>query len=427
MGSSERYRAGLAGARRGRRLAVLFVLGALSAIGPLSMDMYLPSTPAIAADLQAGQSLVQLTMSACLAGLAVGQLVAGPLSDSLGRRRPLLAGMAAFTVLSLACAAAPDIGVLIVLRFLQGMAGAAGVVLSLAMVRDLYEGPDVARILGSLTLVFGLAPVLAPIIGGQLLRVTSWRGVFAVLAGAGLALLAGSWLLPETVPPERRSPPRLRQLVADSRTLLRDRQFTGSAAAVACGTAALITYISTLPFIVEDAYRQSPQRFSLIFAVNALGLTAMAQLGARLVRRRSPALLLRTSLAVQMAAGAALIAAAATGHPPLITLLVPLFVIVAAFGMMRPNGTALAMAGHAAIAGTASAYLGATQFMSGALLAPIAGVGGRGAVLPAAIMIGSLCAAALGLNLLLTRGRPSGRPDRPPAPAPELTGQAGPE
>ncbi|MBO0833632.1 MAG: multidrug effflux MFS transporter, partial [Actinobacteria bacterium] len=303
---------------RARRLGLLALLGALSAFGPLSMDMYLPSIPTIAADLHAGQSLVQLTLSACLAGLALGQLVAGPLSDGLGRRKPLLAGLAAFTLISLVCAVAPNIGVLIAFRFLQGAAGAAGVVLSLAMVRDMYEGTELARILGSLTLVFGLAPVLAPVIGGQVLRFTSWRGVFGVLAAIGLALLAASCFLPETLAPQRRTTAGLRRLAADSRTLLADRQFDGNALAVGLGTAALITYISSLPFIVEDAYGRSPQLFSLIFAINALGLTAAAQTSARLVRRRSPAVLVDGSQAVQLLAAAVLVAVALTMHPPLI-------------------------------------------------------------------------------------------------------------
>lgn len=405
----------------GRRLGLLVVLGALSAFGPLSMDLYLPSTPTIAADLHAGQALVQLTMSGCVAGLALGQLVAGPLSDSLGRRRPLLVGLAAFVLMSLACAAAPDIGTLIVLRFGQGMAGAAGIVVSIATVRDLYDARDTARILASLTLVSGLAPVLAPVIGGQLLRVTSWRGVFCVLAGIGVALLAASRWLPETVPAARRRPPRFARMLSDSAVLLRDRQFAGNAVAVALSTAALFTYISTLPFIVEDSYRQSPQRFSLIFAANSLGLVAMSQLSARLVRRRAPAALLHTALGVQAAGAAALIAAASLGHPPLLWLLAPMFVIVAAFGMMRPNGTALALAGHASIAGTASAYLGAMQFLSGAVLAPLAGVGRRGSAGPAAILIGTLCVAALCLQLAITRGR------RPRVPAPELAAEGGAE
>src|ERR1700733_15155889 len=240
--------------RQKRRLGMLAVLGALSSFGPLSMDMYLPSTPTIAANLHASQSLVQLTLSGCLAGLAVGQLVAGPVSDGLGRKRPLLVGLVAFTALSVACAAAPDIGALIVFRFLQGMAGAGGVVLSLAIVRDLYTGTELARVLGSLMLVFGLAPVLAPVIGGQILRFTSWRGVFGVLAAIGLVLFLLAAFLPETL-------------------------------AIACGNAALITYISALPFIVEDSYHESPQLFSVFFMINSIGLVAMAQIGARLVQR----------------------------------------------------------------------------------------------------------------------------------------------
>jgi len=397
------------------------VLGALSAFGPLSMDMYLPATPTIAADLHASQSQVQLTLSACLAGLAFGQLVAGPLSDSLGRRRPLLAGLVAFAILSVACALAPDIGALIAFRFLQGAAGAAGVVLSLAMVRDLYEGTELARILGSLTLVFGLAPVLAPVIGGQVLRFTSWRGVFAVLAAIGAALLTASWFLPETLPPGRRSEERFRRLATDSRTLLADRQFGGNALAVGLGTAALITYISSLPFIVENAYGRSPQLFSLVFAINALGLTAAAQAGTRLVRRRPAAVLVDGSQAIQLLAAVVLVAVAVSGRPPLLALLVPLFVFVSAFGMMRPNATALALAGQAEIAGTASAYLGALPFLLGAVLSPLAGLGGRGAAIPAALLIGVLCAGSLGFRLLLTRGataKPQPASAQPPGLAP---------
>ena len=391
------------GLGRGRRLGILVVLGALSAFGPLAMDMYLPATPTIASSLQASQSLVQLTLSGCLAGLAIGQLVAGPLSDSMGRRSPLFIGLVAFVAFSVACAMAPDIGSLIVFRFLQGMAGAAGVVLSLAMVRDMYEGTELARVLGSLTLVFGLAPVLAPVIGGQVLRFTSWRGVFGVLAAIGLVLLIASWLLPETLPPGRRTTSRFRQLLHDSRTLVRDRQYTGNTLAVTLGTAALITYISSLPFIVEDAYAKSAQLFSLIFMINAIGLTTMAQLGTRLVRRLPVATLVHASLVVQVAGGVAFLGVALTGHPPLAALLVPLFVFVSSFGMIRPNGTALALAGQTSIAGTASAWLGALPFMLGALLSPLAGLGGQGAAVIAGIMIAALCAAALGCQILLTR------------------------
>ena len=329
--------------------------------------------------------------------------MAGPLSDGLGRKKPLLAGVAAFAALSVACAAAPDIGALIALRFLQGMAGATGVVLSLAIVRDLYAGGELARVLGSLMLVFGLAPVLAPVIGGQVLRFTSWRGVFGVLAAIGVVLLAASWFLPETLPPERRARSRLRRLAADSRTLTSDRQYTGNAVAVALGNAALITYISALPFIVEDAYHQSPQLFSLFFTINAIGLTSMSQLGARLVRRLPVTRVVRISLLAMAVGGGGFLAAALTGHPPLPALLVPLFVFVASFGMMRPNATAVALAGQGAIAGTASAWLGALPFLLGALLSPLAGLGGQGAATVAGVMIGALCLGGLVGQLLITR------------------------
>jgi MFS transporter, DHA1 family, multidrug resistance protein len=389
-------------ARPARRLWLLAVLGALSAFGPLSMDMYLPSTPTIAASLHAGQSLVQLTLSGCLAGLAVGQLIAGPVSDGMGRKKPLLAGLAGFVVLSIACAAAPDIWALIVFRFLQGTAGATGVVLSLAIVRDRYEGTELARVLGSLTLVFGLAPVLAPVIGGQILRFTDWRGVFGVLAVVGLALLVASWFLPETLPPERRTRSRLRQLRDDSRKLLRDRQYAGYTLTVTLGTAALISYISSLPFIVEDGYHDSPQLFSLFFTVNAIGLMAMAQVGARLVRRLPVSRVVLISLVAMAAGGLCFMAVALTGHQPLAVLLVPLFVFVAAFGMVRPNATALALADQGVIAGTASAWLGALPFLLGAILSPLAGLGGQGGAAVAGVLLGVLCLGALA-SVLITR------------------------
>lgn len=385
------------------RIGTLAVLGALSAFGPLSMDMYLPSTPTIAANLHASQSLVQLTLSGCLAGLAIGQLVAGPLSDGLGRKKPLLAGLVAFTVLSVACALAPNIGALIVFRFLQGVAGAGGVVLSLAIVRDRYSGTELARVLGSLMLVFGLAPVLAPVIGGQILRFTSWRGVFGVLAAVGLVLLLLSAFLPETLPPERRTPSRLHQLIADSRELTRDRKYVGYTLAITCGNAALITYISSLPFIVEDAYHESPQLFSLFFMINAIGLTAMAQLGTRLIKRMPGARIVLISQVVMTAGAVGFLAAALTGHPPLVALLVPLFFFISFFGSMRPNSAAIALTNQGAIAGTASAWVGALPFLAGALLSPLAGLGGEGAATVAGIILAALCVLGLPCVLLIAR------------------------
>lgn len=392
-----------------QRAGILCLLGALSAFAPLSMDMYLPSTPVIAASLHAGQSLVQLTLSGCLAGLAAGQLLAGPLSDGWGRKRPLLAGLAAFTVLSAACMVAPSIGILIVLRFLQGMAGATGVVLSLAMARDLYGGPKLASALGTLTLVFGLAPVLAPVIGGQILRFTSWRGVFGVLAAIGVVLAVASVFLPETLPRDRRTPIRLGPLLAASRSLFTDRQYCGNALAVGFGTGALMTYVSSVPFIIEDSYHQSPQVFSLLFTVNALGLTVAAQIGTRLAPRAGAGRITRMALALMVASGAAFCALATMKHPvlpPLPVLFVPLSGFVAAFGMMRPNAQALALEHHKSVAGTASAYMGSLQFAIGAVVAPLAGLAGQGTVIMTGIVIGALCAlAALSQTLIATENR----------------------
>lgn len=371
------------------------------------MDMYLPATPVIATSLHASQPLVQLTMSGCLAGLAAGQLLAGPLSDGWGRKRPLLAGLAAFTLLSAACMVAPSIGILIGLRFLQGMAGATGVVLSLAMARDLYGGPKLARALGTLTLVFGLAPVLAPVIGGQILRFTSWRGVFGVLAAIGVALAVASVFLPETLPRDRRAPIRLRRLMAASRSLFTDRQYCGNALAVGFGTGALMTYVSSVPFIIEDSYHQSPQVFSLLFTVNALGLTVAAQIGTRLAPRAGAGRITRMALALMVASGAAFCALGTIGRPALPALPVlfaPLSGFVAAFGMMRPNAQALALEHHKSVAGTASAYMGSLQFAIGAVVAPLAGLSGQGTVLMTGIVIGALCALAALAQTLIASG-----------------------
>jgi MFS transporter, DHA1 family, multidrug resistance protein len=227
--------------------------------------------------------------------------------------------------------------------------------------------------------------------------------VFGVLAAVGLVLLAASWFLPETLPPERRTPPRFRQLIDDSRTLARDRHYAGNTLAVTFGTAALITYISALPFIVEDAYHESPQVFSLFFTINSVGLVAMAQLGRRLIRRRPVARVVRASLVVMTVGAAAFLAAALTAGPPLVALLVPLFVFVASFGMFRPNGTALALADQGSIAGTASAWLGALPFMLGAVLSPLAGLGGRGGATVAGVLLAVLCLAALASQVLIAR------------------------
>jgi DHA1 family bicyclomycin/chloramphenicol resistance-like MFS transporter len=391
---------------RWARVRVLVVLGALSAFGPLSMDLYLPALPRIASDLETPQSLAQTTMSACMAGLALGQLVAGPLSDSLGRRRPMLVGVAGYVVFSLVCAVAPNIGFLIAARLLQGIGGSAGLVVSRAVVRDLYGGGrNAARIFSLLMLVTGSAPIIAPILGAQLLRVTSWRGVFVVLASIGAAIFLGALTLRESHPAETRTAGGLRATGRAFGTLVRDRVFVRCTVAIGLASAALFVYISASPFVIEDAYGHSAQLFSVVFAVNSAGIMLASQAGARLVHRVGPSALLRAGLLQQSAAGLALLGMVVSGRPPLSVLLVPLFFVVSAVGLVLPNATALALSPHGALAGAASAFLGAFQFLVGGIMGPLSGVAGHSAILPMAVLIAALASGALLAGLPVHRAR----------------------
>src|SRR6266702_6980044 len=256
-----------------RRLALIIVLGALTAFGPMSIDMYLPAFPALTRHFHATEAQVQLTLTACLAGLALGQLLYGPVSDALGRRRPLYAGLAAYAAASALCVVAPSVTVLTGLRLVQGLGGAAGIVIARAVVRDLYSGVAAARFFSLLMLVTGLAPMLAPILGGLLLRFTSWRGVFIILAIIGtLLLLSAATSLGETLPPERRQSGGIRITLATFYRLLTNRSFIGYALPCGLAFAAMFAYISGSPFVLQTSYGISPQLFSIIFGTNAFGL-----------------------------------------------------------------------------------------------------------------------------------------------------------
>ncbi len=385
---------------------LIVVLGALSAFGPLSIDMYLPALPALRRDLGTGASQAQLTLSACLLGLAVGQLVAGPLSDRLGRRRPLLVGLAAYVLASLLCAAAPSVAALVVLRFVQGCAGAAGIVIARAMVRDLHAGDAAARFFSLLMLVNGSAPILAPIVGGQLLRVTDWRGVFVALAIGGVGLfVAAAVSLGETLPPERRQVGGLRATLATFRGLLADRAFVGRALAAGLAIGAMFAYIAGSPFVLQEIHGVSPQGFSLLFGTNALGLVAAGQTNGRLVGRVPLPRLLAGGLAANAAGGLALLAVV-LGGVGLAGILPALFVVVASLGFVLPNAAALALADYPRTAGSASALLGLLQYAVGAAAAPLVGLGGERTALPMSVVVAALGSAALVAFLALGRAAP---------------------
>lgn len=386
-------------------IRMILILGGLSAFAPLSIDMYLPALPRLTTQLTTTASAAQLSLTACLVGLAAGQLLAGPLSDVFGRRRPLLVGLVCYTVASVLCAFAPNVWALVALRLLQGLSGAAGVVLSRAVVRDVRSGNGVAKLFATLMLVNGIAPVLAPTIGGQLLRFTSWRGVFVVLTVIGVGLLLAVLVgLPETHPADRRRAGGLRDTRRAFRMLLADRGFLGLALASGCVSGAMFAYISGSSFVLQDVYGMSAQLFALVFGANAVGIVAAGQLSARLVDRFGPTALLRTGAYV-CAGGATLLLVAVLTGVGLPLVLPALFAVVASVGLVSPNATTLALAEHARIAGSASAVLGVLQFVVGGAVAPLVGIAGTGTPVPMAVAIAALALAAL--TLLHTLARPA--------------------
>jgi DHA1 family bicyclomycin/chloramphenicol resistance-like MFS transporter len=378
------------------RVRLILVLGAANAMGPLSIDMYLPALPELTRDLETSASQVQFTLTACVMGLALGQLVVGPLSDRYGRRVPMVAALGTYAVVSVLCALAASVGQLTVLRFLQGLAGAGGIVIARAIVRDLHSGAAAVKLFSALMLVTGLAPILAPLVGGQVLAVSSWRGIFVVLSVAGAAIGAGAALmLSETLPPERRSTKGVRHTLATMRALLRDRAFVGHGLAGGLAFGALFAYISGSSFVLQDVYGVSPQVYSLLFGINGIGLIAGSQVNARVVERFGPSLLLRRGLAAIFAAAVALLVVVATDAVGIVGVLVPMFCVISMISFVLPNATALALAEHGAVAGTASALLGVMQFSVGALIAPLTGVAGTDTAVPMAVVM--VAAAACGL------------------------------
>ncbi|WP_369222322.1 multidrug effflux MFS transporter [Streptomyces sp. R39] len=386
-------------ARRAGLLLVL-VLGGLTATPPLAMDMYLPSLPEVTRSLHAPAATVQLTLTACLAGMALGQLAVGPMSDRWGRRRPLLTGLAVYVVATALCALAPDVETLVAVRLAQGLAGAAGIVIARAVVRDLYDGVAMARFFSTLMLVSGVAPVVAPLIGGQILRVTDWRGVFVVLTVVGALLAALVWVrLPETLPPAGRHAGGAAAAVRAMRALLADPPFTGYMLAGGFAFAALFAYVSASPFVIQEIYGASPQTFSLLFGLNSVGLVIAGQVNGKvLVGRVSLDKVLGTGLVVTVLAATALLlmSAGLLGPVGLAPVAAALFVLMSAMGLTLPNAQTLALLRTRHAAGSASALLGTTSFLVGAVASPLVGIAGERTAVPMAIvqLAGALVALA---------------------------------
>nr|WP_323747893.1 multidrug effflux MFS transporter [Catenulispora rubra] len=388
-------------------MKLLLILGALSMFGPLSLDMYLPALPDLAHSFRTAESNVQLTLTACMIGLAVGQLVAGPMSDAWGRKKPLAIGLIAYAATSLFCAFAPDVYSLTAARLLQGFAGAAGLVISRAMVRDLYEGDALTKFFSTLVLVNGLGPILAPVLGGQLTRFMSWRGVFVVLTLIGVALLAAAMLgLKETLPKDSRgaSGGGLPATLRTFRVLMRDRPFMGYILTGGFALAAMFAYISGSPFVLENIHGLSKQEFSFTFGANALGIMIGGRVSGRLVGRVPSSRLLGAGLVMSFAGSTILLAATAAFGGNLAGTLVGLFLMVSSVGVITPQVTALALSGYPpAVAGAASAMIGTGQFLFGAIFAPLTGLGSKSSGMPMALVIFGLSAAAVLMRALLVR------------------------
>lgn len=389
---------------------MLCALALLSAIAPLATDMYLPGLPTMAEDLGTSATMVQLTLTTFMAGMGIGQLALGPLSDGWGRRRPLIAGTVVLATGSALCAVAPNIEVLIAARLLQGLGGGAGVVLARAVIADRARGDVAARLFGIMMIIGGVAPITAPLLGGALLGPIGWRGIFWVLAAVAVVMLcAVVTQVPETLPEDKRHGGGLRALAHNMRYAVGNPRFIGYLLTFAFGFGTLFSYISASPFVIQNIFGLSPGQFSIVFAVNAAGLVSANVVNTRLIGAYRPRTLLHFGVGVLVVSGVLLLLRVLFGGSELWTFLPLQFVAVASIGFIMGNATALAQGEVARAAGTGSALLGASQFGVAAVVSPLVGVGGEDTAVPMAISIVACGAVAATALLTLTRGgrRPS--------------------
>ena len=368
-------------------LWLAFLLGALASFAPLSIDMYLPALPNIALDLHTSTSLVQLSLTACLLGIASGQMFAGPISDVYGRRGPLLIGVGAYVISSICCVVAPSIWMFVIMRFIQGLAGSAGIVISRAIVRDLYSGSEMTQFFSLLMLVNGVAPIVAPIFGGQVLEFTDWRGVFMVLSGIGILMFLATFFgLEETLPRALRSEGGIKNTLRTFRTLLGNRRFMGLALGQGFVMAAMFAYIAGSPFILQNIFGVSPQMFSLFFAINGIGIIIAGQITGRLAGKVHEKTLLVVGLGLAFVGGISLLTMILLGGG-LYSILIPLFFVVSSIGVVGTSSFSLAMEDQAKSAGSASALIGLLSFVFGGVMAPLVGISGSYTAVPMGIII----------------------------------------
>jgi MFS transporter, DHA1 family, multidrug resistance protein len=378
-----------------KRLQLALLLGSLGLLGPFTIDMYLPSFPTIVEDYGTTASLVQISLTTCLLGLGVGQLFIGPMSDVLGRRKPLLIFLVLYLLASITCAVAPSIYLFIVARFIQGFAAAGGLVISRAIVRDTYSGRELTKFFSLLMLVGNLGPIVAPIVGGGILAITDWNGVFLVLSVVGLVLfLTVSVKLEESLPVEKRVPSNLGQVLNNFGSLLKDREFLGYALTQGFMIAGIFAYVSGVPFVYQNIYGVSPQIFSLLFGVNGLALIIGTQSVGRLADIIPERTFLKIGLFLSTAAGTFLLVALLL-KAPLLAVAIPIFFLVCSIGIIATCSFALALESQGHIAGSASALLGVLPFVLGSITSPLVGVAGEYSAIPMGVVILSASLLAL--------------------------------
>ncbi len=385
---------------------LILTLGLLAATAPLSLDAYLPALPAIAVEFGVSPQKIQLSLTACLLGLGLGQILAGPLGDRWGRRRPMLAGTVLYVLSSIACAFAPSADALIILRFVQGLAGAVGLVLSRAVVHDLVTGRHATSLYSAMAAVSGAAPIIAPIAGGLIITIAGWRIVFLALAGLGVVMAAAVFfVIAESHPSHKRSSAGLLSVLRTFGALLRDRWFTSYAIVVMLSSAVLFSYISSAPFVLQTVFGLTELQFALCFAAVGSGFVLVSVLNARLVRRHEPLQVLRAAAIVQFigvtALGALIAGHVFAGWTSIPLLIALLMWSVLPCGAITPIGIGLAMERSGNHAGAASGVLGASMFLVGGLVSPLSGWGNPALIM--AVLLITFSIAITGCALALNR------------------------
>jgi DHA1 family bicyclomycin/chloramphenicol resistance-like MFS transporter len=386
----------------------VIVLGALTALGPFTIDLYLPAFPAVEGDFGVSTAVIQLTLTATTLGFALGQLVVGPWSDSIGRRTPLILATGVHILASIGVALAPSIELVGMFRLLQGIGAAGGGVVAMAMVRDLFGGLPLVRMLSRLALVSGLAPILAPVIGSQLLRVLDWRGIFVFLAAYGvLAFLAAAFFLVETLPAARRHERGHSSMGERYKALFSDRVFVGVIIIAGMTFTGLFSYLSSSSFLFQQVYGFSAQEFGLLFAINSLGVVAGVQTSSRLVRKVPPQWILAGAV-TGMLLSATTIVVLDANSVGLLGILIPLWFFIASCGFAFPMQQTLALANHGAEAATAASIMGAVNFGLAGLISPVVGLFGITNAIPMAGLM--ICSSVVSLVVMTFVVRPRSVP-----------------